>query len=67
MAKAAGKFGVRYGRTVRKKYQLIENLQRKAHKCPYCEKVKVKRVAKGIYECQKCNSKFTGKAYHLGD
>ncbi|MBD3259352.1 50S ribosomal protein L37ae [Candidatus Woesearchaeota archaeon] len=67
MAKSAGKFGVRYGRTLRKKYQLIENLQRKAQKCPYCEKVKVKRVAKGIFQCKSCNAKFTGKAYHLGE
>ena len=67
MAKAAGKFGVRYGRTIRKKFQLIEKLQRRAQKCPYCERIKVKRVAKGIYKCHKCDAKFTGRAYHLGE
>ncbi|MEM2138924.1 MAG: 50S ribosomal protein L37ae, partial [Candidatus Woesearchaeota archaeon] len=34
-------------------------------KCPYCKKQGVKRKASGIWECKKCNSVFTGKAYSL--
>jgi len=39
--------------------------QRKLHKCPYCNKIKVKRVALGIWQCKKCNAKFAGKAYSI--
>ena len=35
------------------------------HICPYCKAPKVKRIAAGIWECKKCNSKFTGKAYSI--
>ena len=44
---------------------IIEQEQRKLHKCPYCNKVKAKRLAAGIWECKKCGAKFTGKAYTI--
>ncbi len=59
------RFGPRYGRTIKKKYAIIEKEQRKLHECPYCNYKKVKRVSKGIWKCTKCNSKFTGKAYSI--
>ena len=46
-----------------KKINEIEVFQRKRHKCPYCSKIAVKRVAFGIFQCKSCGSKFTGKAY----
>lgn len=60
---SAGRFGVRYGKTIRQKVADVEKLQRKKHKCPYCHKFGVKRLASGIYFCKKCDTKFTGKAY----
>lgn len=59
------RFGARYGRKPRLKFAQIEEEQRKLHKCPYCSKTAVKRVAVGIWCCKKCNSKFTGKAYSI--
>lgn len=59
------RFGVRYGRTPKYKLALIERELRKKHKCPYCRKLKVKRVSYGIWNCLGCNAKFTGKAYSL--
>ncbi len=59
------RFGPRYGRTIKKKLGIIEREQRKLHKCPYCNYEKVKRIATGIWECKKCNTKFTGKAYSI--
>lgn len=57
------RFGARYGRTLREKVAKIESVQRARHKCPYCNYEKVRRLASGIWECGKCNSKFTAKAY----
>jgi len=63
---ASGKrFGARYGRRIRHKFSKIEAEQRKGHKCPYCHEPKVKRVSLGIWNCTKCKSKFTGRAYTL--
>jgi large subunit ribosomal protein L37Ae len=59
------RFGARYGRKVKIKYSKIEREQRRLHKCPYCSKINVKRIAMGIWYCKKCDSKFTGKAYTL--
>ncbi|MBR9699476.1 50S ribosomal protein L37ae [Candidatus Woesearchaeota archaeon] len=60
------RFGSRYGRTARHNFAKIEKEQRKLHKCPYCNKEAVKRIAVGIWKCRKCDVKFTGKAYTPG-
>ncbi len=59
------RFGARYGRKLKLKFSKIEAEQRKLHKCPYCNKIAVKRVAVGIWNCRKCKAKFTGKAYSI--
>ena len=59
------RFGARYGRKPKLKFSKIEIEQRKLHKCPYCSKTAVKRVAVGIWKCIKCNAKFSGKAYSV--
>ncbi|MBR9693114.1 50S ribosomal protein L37ae [Candidatus Woesearchaeota archaeon] len=61
--KAVKRFGVRYGRTIKKKLGLIEAQQRKAHQCPYCRYPKVSRKSAGIWHCSKCNATFTSRAY----
>ncbi len=62
---SAKRFGPRYGTKPKYQFAKIEKEQRKLHKCPYCNQVKVKRVAVGIWHCRKCDSKFTGKAYTI--
>jgi large subunit ribosomal protein L37Ae len=57
------RFGVRYGRTVRSKIAIIESILKGKHKCPYCNKESVKRISAGIWGCNKCGAKFTGRAY----
>ncbi len=59
------RFGTRYGRKPKLKFSKIESEQRKLHKCPYCNKIAVKRVTAGIWQCRKCDSKFTAKAYSV--
>jgi len=61
------RFGARYGRTVKKNFIKIEIEQRKLHKCPYCNKESVKRLALGIWFCRKCKAKFSGKAYTIAE
>jgi large subunit ribosomal protein L37Ae len=63
--KAAGRFGARYGRSVRTKLASVETKQRKKQKCPYCGKLGVKRVSKGIWKCSKCDKKFASDIYYL--
>ena len=62
---AVKRFGARYGTKTKLKFSKIETEQRKLHKCPYCNKVAVKRVSAGIWNCKKCDTKFTGKAYSV--
>ena len=59
------RFGIRYGRTTKMRFGEIEKEQRRFHKCPYCNKMKVKRLSYGIWHCTKCKEKFTGKAFTL--
>ncbi|MBU0460129.1 MAG: 50S ribosomal protein L37ae [Nanoarchaeota archaeon] len=59
------RFGARYGRRTKKKLAQVEILQRGKHKCPYCNKDAVKRIAAGIWHCNKCEVKFAGKAYTI--
>jgi len=62
--KAAGRFGVRYGKRVRTKIAEIESHQRKKQSCIFCNGT-AKRLSKGIWQCKKCNKKFAGHAYYL--
>ncbi|HIH11836.1 TPA: 50S ribosomal protein L37ae [Candidatus Woesearchaeota archaeon] len=59
------RFGARYGRKTRAKFALVEAPMRTRQKCPHCNKMGVKRVALGIWECRKCHVSMTGKAYSL--
>ncbi|NQV09071.1 50S ribosomal protein L37ae [Candidatus Woesearchaeota archaeon] len=63
---SVGRFGARYGRSVKHKLAKIEADSRKRQMCPYCKAYAVKKLAVGIWECRKCSSKFTGKAYTIG-
>ncbi len=61
---SAGRFGVRYGGTLRRKVSNIEESSRGKHKSPFSgKKDAVKRVAYGIWECKHTGKKFIGKAY----
>ena len=62
---SAGRFGPRYGRRLRQIVTKIEKKLKQWHKCPYCNKKRVRRLASGIWYCKSCDSKFTGKAYEV--
>ncbi len=55
--------GARYGSTVRKRYVRATAGLKKAHRCPQCGFVRVKRESVGVWKCKKCNYTFAGGAY----
>ena len=55
----------RYSPKVRKKVREIRELTRKKYRCPRCDRIGVKRIQAGIWQCKKCNFKFAGPAYSL--
>lgn len=60
----AGRFGARYGATIRTRVKNIEVLMHSKHKCPKCYSVgKLKRLSVGIWTCKKCGYTFAGGAY----
>ncbi|MBI2044486.1 50S ribosomal protein L37ae [Candidatus Pacearchaeota archaeon] len=63
--KSAGRFGARYGKRVRVSLVAVEEKQRKKQKCPYCKKLGVKRLSKGIWQCNKCGKKFASDIFYL--
>lgn len=58
-----GKYGARYGATLRKRMKPIEESQRRKYVCESCGKLTVKRVCVGIWKCKSCKQKFAGAAY----
>jgi len=63
--KSAGRFGARYGRSIRTRIVAVESKQKQKQICPFCKKPRAKRTSKGIWECSKCGKKFASGAYHL--
>jgi len=61
----AGRFGVRYGKTIRERFNAIERKQREKQICPFCSKPKARRQAKGVWKCLSCKKNFTGGAYFI--
>lgn len=61
--KSVARFGARYGLGVKSRVLKIEQRQKQKFNCPNCGFPKVKRKARGIFECRKCGSKFTGGAF----
>jgi large subunit ribosomal protein L37Ae len=64
-SKSAGRFGARYGKREKTKLVKIEVKQRVKQKCPFCEKLGVKRLSKGIWKCPRCDKKFASDTYYL--
>ncbi len=63
--KSAGRFGARYGRSVKSKLVKVESKQRIKQVCPFCKKPTAKRLSKGIWKCSKCDRKFASNTFYL--
>ena len=62
--KSAGRFGAKYGRSIRTKITEIESFQRKKQHCIFCDGI-AKRLSKGIWKCNKCGRKFASHVFFL--
>ena len=60
-----GKFGPRYGVTVRKKIKEASKPRQAPQKCPECQYMAVKRESSGIWLCRHCDLKFAASAYSI--
>ncbi|MCG2881536.1 MAG: 50S ribosomal protein L37ae [Acidilobus sp.] len=60
----AGRYGARYGSTLRKRVKAVLEKRYADHQCPFCSSVgTVKRVSTGIWKCVKCGHVWAGGAY----
>lgn len=60
-----GRFGPRYGVTVRRRIREVEVDLKRWHSCPKCKSKSVKRLATGIWVCRRCGAKMANSAYSL--
>lgn len=60
-----GKYGTRYGSSLRKVVKKIEISQHAKYNCAFCGKDNVKRNVTGIWECKSCHKVIAGGAYLL--
>jgi len=61
-----GKYGARYGSSLRKRTRLILEKMKGDSRCPKCQtKGTTRRISTGIWQCKKCDARFTGGAYYI--
>eukprot|EP00286_Rhodomonas_abbreviata_P001573 CAMPEP_0181288246 /NCGR_PEP_ID=MMETSP1101-20121128/230_1 /TAXON_ID=46948 /ORGANISM="Rhodomonas abbreviata, Strain Caron Lab Isolate" /LENGTH=92 /DNA_ID=CAMNT_0023392355 /DNA_START=30 /DNA_END=308 /DNA_ORIENTATION=- len=60
-----GKYGTRYGASLRKQIKKIEITQHAKYTCSFCGKDSVKRQAVGIWKCNGCRKVMAGGAYTM--
>mmetsp|Transcript_21287 Transcript_21287/g.34055 ORF Transcript_21287/g.34055 Transcript_21287/m.34055 type:complete len:93 (+) Transcript_21287:135-413(+) len=60
-----GKYGTRYGSSLRKQIKKIEIQQRGRYRCQFCGKSKMRRQVVGVWNCRSCHKTIAGGAYTL--
>merc|ERR1711924_217258 len=63
MVGIVGKYGTRYGASLRKLVKKMEVSQHKKYQSPFCGSTSLKRTAVGIWECSRTNKKMAGGAW----
>ena len=62
-AGATGRFGARYGVSVRRNAGMAMKKKNASYTCPVCQYRKVTRKSVGIWSCSKCGHTFAGGAW----
>ena len=60
-----GKYGTRYGASLRKRLRKMEVTQHAKYNCAFCGKDTVKRASTGVWNCRSCRKQIAGGAYVL--
>ncbi|KAG0258594.1 60S ribosomal protein L43 [Mortierella polycephala] len=60
-----GKYGVRYGASLRKQVKKMEITQHSKYTCTFCGRDAVKRQSVGIWKCRGCKKTMAGGAWTL--
>mmetsp|Transcript_17001 Transcript_17001/g.23651 ORF Transcript_17001/g.23651 Transcript_17001/m.23651 type:complete len:92 (-) Transcript_17001:161-436(-) len=60
-----GKYGTRYGASLRKQVKKIEITQHARYTCSFCGKDAVRRKAVGIWTCSGCKKTVCGGAWTM--
>ncbi|GAP84388.1 putative 60S ribosomal protein l37a [Rosellinia necatrix] len=60
-----GKYGTRYGASLRKQVKRIEITQHSRYGCPFCGRTSVRRACVGVWTCKGCSKTLAGGAYVL--
>uniref|UniRef100_A0A1W7R9R5 60S ribosomal protein L37a n=1 Tax=Hadrurus spadix TaxID=141984 RepID=A0A1W7R9R5_9SCOR len=58
-----GKYGTRYGASLRKMVKKIEITQHAKYTCTFCGKETMRRICVGIWKCRACQKTVAGGAY----
>ncbi len=58
-----GKYGTRYGASLRKMVKKMEISQHQVYVCSFCGKLSMRRNAAGIWECKHCKRVVAGGAW----
>ncbi|ELQ75473.1 60S ribosomal protein L37 [Trachipleistophora hominis] len=58
-----GKFGVRYGSSLRKRAKICMDQKKKKYECPFCGKSNVRWQAIGLWKCKSCEKVMSGGGY----
>ncbi|KAH6624617.1 60S ribosomal protein L43 [Chaetomium sp. MPI-SDFR-AT-0129] len=61
----SGKYGTRYGASLRKLVKKQEVSQHARYTCTFCGKNTVRRSAVGIWNCKACKKTMAGGAYSV--
>ncbi|KAI9095266.1 60S ribosomal protein L43, partial [Phlyctochytrium arcticum] len=61
-----GKYGTRYGASLRKQVKKMEITQHAKYTCTFCGKDAVRRTAVGIWNCRSCRKTLAGGAWTVG-
>ncbi|XP_071811876.1 large ribosomal subunit protein eL43-like isoform X2 [Apostichopus japonicus] len=59
-----GKYGTRYGASLRKQVKKIEISQHGKYTCVFCGKENMKRKCVGIWHCKSCKKTVAGGAWN---
>lgn len=61
----SGRYGVRYGASLRRQARKLEEQAHARYTCPFCGKPHVRRAAAGVWVCRACKKTLAGGAYIL--